>query len=551
MWGQKVASDDTELAPLNPNEGQKKSFFQRWKFLVVVSVFAMTMFLCGAFFVMNGVSSMLISKEDEIIVEGLRALEENDLDTASNRFIAVLRKEPEDTVAADYMAWIEARRGNFDRALEYARTSIAVPGHYSSFELMGYLALLGKGKAIGAPATIYYFTELLKQFPKEERIPRMQQMLQRSLQLAQTRQDYVDLVNEAARFKLPRGLLARGDLYFKGNGGILSPKSAIMFWNDALKAGEYSAINRLAISKWYGYGIKRDLDQAIELFKEAISKGDAVAAYNLGLIYLRTDDPQLQYDGQGLLEKSASWNYGPAITAGALLKLNQRRDARALELAYKSFEEATLHGDISGSILYAFMTFAGIGCPRAQADKARAIFYELKRRHINAVNGIYDYLTFAAINDDPEYFEAFKQIVSLCVSELKQEISFDDGDPSGTVYAQRNLNPQLTSYYKPICSDINVDAVMQKKLAKNYICRISDPYSLKIHGRLLYSPDFSKILTHYNPTSAIDNFVPNMVSKITLPAPGLPERFMRYKIDFVRINAWAQVPGYEPWYIRI
>lgn len=550
-WERKVATDDDEMRPLTDEElAPPESFFRKWRFLGSVALGALVMFSAGAYFLLNGVNGMLDSKEDVVFVEGMRALEENDLDTATNRFMTMLSKHQDDALVADYLAWVEARKGNFERSLYYARISISIPESYGSYELMGYLALLGYGKAVGAPAALYYFGEYIKTLPKDERADAMRQMLLRGLRLAQTRQDFVDLVNESTRWKLPRGMLVRGDLYFKGHGETLSPKSAIMFWNDALKAGDFKAINRLAITKWYGYGTDRDLPQAIELFQDAVSKGDPVACYNLGLIRLRNDDPQVSDNGYALIKRSASLHYGPAITATAILSLNLHADPESVEESYQLLAEATKRGDISGSILYAFMTYGGIGCQRPMVDKARAIFYELKRRHIGAVDGIYDYLTFAAMHEDAEVLDAFNQIITLCASQLYGELSFDDGDPFGQAYIMRNMNSNLTPYYKPTCKDPSLTEVEQKLMGRNYVCKFANAYNLKIRGRRLYSSEFTRILTHYNPTTDIEDFSPNVIDRITLPAPKLPDRFGRYNIDFVRINAWAEVPGYEIWFIK-
>lgn len=534
---------DEELVP-------PVSFFKKWRFLGSVALGSLILFGCGAYFVLNGVNGMLDSKQDVVFVEGMRALEENDLDTASNRFMTMLEKEQDVPLVSDYLAWIEARKGNFERSLYYARISIGIPESYGSYELMGYLALLGYGKALGTPAALYYFNERIKHMPKEERAEAMREMLLRGMRLAQTRQDFVELVNESARYKLPRGLLIRGDLYFKGQGETLSPKSAIMFWNEALKLGDVKATNRLAITKWYGYGTDRDLTQAIDLFEDAVSKGDPLATYNLGLIRLRSEDRETSENGVALLKRSATEHYGPAITATAILSLNLHADPESVEKAYEDLAEATRRGDISGSILYAFMTYGGIGCQRPQPDKARAIFYELKRRHIPAVDGIYDYLTFAAMHEDTEIYDAFNQIITLCASQLYGELSFDDGDPFGQAYIIRNMNSQLQPYYKPTCKDASITKQGQRIMGRSYVCKFANAYTLKIRGRKLFSSEFTKILTHYNPTADIENFMPNVIDTITLPAPKLPDRFGRYNLDFARINAWAAVPGYEIWFIK-
>ena len=163
------------------------------------------------------------------IVEGLHALEENDLDTASNRFLQVLADHPKEVICADYMAWIEARKGNLDKALQYARASFAVDGHLASYELMGYLALCGRGKAVGAQAALYYFEAALRDVPDSQRESKLRSMLSYSLKLCQKRSDYL-LIGD---------FIARGCRFLRGVGRTVPQKCAYFLAGG--KAGRRSA----------------------------------------------------------------------------------------------------------------------------------------------------------------------------------------------------------------------------------------------------------------------------------------------------------------------
>ena len=519
------------------------------RFFSIVAAALIALFIAGTgYFTASGVRSYMEDGVRADIVEGLHALEENDLDTASNRFLQVLADHPKEVICADYMAWIEARKGNLDKALQYARASFAVDGHLASYELMGYLALCGRGKAVGAQAALYYFEAALRDVPDSQRESKLRSMLSYSLKLCQKRSDYLLIVDRAAKAGLAEGILLRGDADFLGESAGLSPKSALISWQEARRAGDQRALVRIAMMKWYGYGCERNFSEAKELLGEAVRRNIPEAIFDQALINLRHDDNTTASLGLQLMQKAANLGYGPALTVMGILSLQNDLSRRSRNIAFNYFERAAHHGEYTGTAFYAFMLYTGLGPKAADRTKARAVLYEMRKRNVKCVDGIYSYI--AHFDGDDMNIKALNQMAYLCAAQIYGAIYFDDGDPMAVHYSKM-ASASFYTYYTPMRKDQSLTPEIIKQLEHNYVAKLKDPDDIRIDGEKLYTKDFVKLLCYYNPILGAKPFSPGLIGPIILNAPALPEIYDQYHIEMHRINGWAGIGEPDAWYVNL
>ncbi len=544
LLNQKVLDSFVDTEPPLEDTVIEKKDKKKHRLIMAFGFLGLCFFVAGGFFLCNAISALMQGNNEEIILDGLHALEENELDSASNRFTSVLKEDEHDVVAADYLAWIEARKGNFDKALEYARIAIADEENTGSFELMGYLSLIGKGKATGAEAAWFYFQKALAKVPENLYEPHLRQILSKAISLCQSRQDYLFMIYKGAKAGLAEAMLLKGDAEFLGEGIGISPKAALMSWTDARKAGEPRSLVRIAMMKWYGYGAQRDLDEALDLLREAVRRKVPEAMYDLAIINLRQDPVASTREGIRLMGDAADLGYGPALTAMGILTLQSSLDETSRFAAWSYFENAMHHNDITGTVFYAFMLNSGLGSMKADKHRARAILYELRRRGIKSANGIYEFLSY---NGDQDSEKALEQMACLCGAQLYGDVSFDDGDPYA-FYTYSKLSPlELKNYYLPMREDLHISKDRINWLSYNYITSLRTPESVRINKQKLYSNAFAQLLELYNPTLGAKYFEPKLIEAIITDAPALPSRFDNYPIDFRRINAWAEADENGSW----
>ncbi|HAH70857.1 MAG TPA: hypothetical protein DCL74_03800 [Succinivibrionaceae bacterium] len=534
-------ADDKKKDP----EVLTKKRFPLKRSVIIAGVCGSLCFAAGCFFLYQGLQTYFDSGSQNLILEGLHALENNDTDTASNRFIRVFSEDNKDSVSADFLAWMEAKKGNFDKALLYARRSIELSKQSSSCELMGYLALLGRGKAKGAEAACYYFEQAALQIPIHEREARFRDMLEYAISLCQTRADYIRMVKKAAEQGSALGILLLGDLEFLGEGTSVSPQSATAAWEEARRLGRNDALVRIAMQKWYGIGVKRKIDEALNMLKEAADRKEPLAMYDLALIKLRQEQSGSSAEGLKLMQQAASLKFGPAITALGILTLHLDSSKEGMGAALSFFKRAYEAADDTGSAFYAFMLYEGLGT-RADQIKGQAILHELKRRGISSVKGIYDYLSSSQHSGE----EALQQMAMLCSAQYFAEIVFDEGDPLAPFYSKNVSGKNPGVFFTPMHADFSLDSDLIHELGSNYIIRNDEPDEIKIQGKKLYSPHFSSLLQYYNPSAGAKKFVPATVTAILTRAPALPSAYDNYHIDVRRINAWSEVEGFETWYLK-
>ena len=528
----------------DPDVLTKKSFFSK-RSVIIACVCGTLCFAAGCFFLYRGLQSYFDSSSQSLVVEGLHALENNDVDTATNRFVRVFAEDHLDCVSADYLAWMEAKKGNFDKALLYARRSVGISKNSASCELMGYLALLGRGKAKGAQAACFYFEQAALQIPVHEREARFRDMLEYAITLCQTRADYVCLVKKAAEQGSGLGILLLGDLEFLGEGTTVSPQSATAAWQEARRLGCNEALVRLAMQKWYGIGVKRKTEEALNMLKEAVERKVPLAMYDLALIRMRQEKTGSSAEGLKLMRQAASLKFGPAITALGILSLHLDSSKEGMGAALSFFKRAYEVADATGSAFYAFMLYEGLGT-RADQIKGQAILHELKRRGSPSVKGIYDYMSSHRYSAD----EVLQQMSTLCLAQFFAEIVFDEGDPLAPLYSKKMQSNSAQVFFTPMRTDVSLNAGLIRELGNNYIVHRDDPSELDIQGQKLYSSNFLSLLQYYNPSAGAKTFVPATVTAILTRAPELPSSYDEYHIDIRRINAWSEVDGFETWYLK-
>lgn len=73
---------------------------------------------------------------------------------------------------------------------------------------------------------------------------------------------------------------------------------ALELINPLVEKGNAAAIGLLGLAHQHGAGVDKDLDEAVRLMQKAVELGDALAAHNLGRLYMvgtegMEPDPQL------------------------------------------------------------------------------------------------------------------------------------------------------------------------------------------------------------------------------------------------------------------
>ncbi|MCR5536649.1 MAG: sel1 repeat family protein [Succinivibrio sp.] len=507
----------------------------KFKLLVTALV---CVFLLGSYFIVAGVQSYYKIRYEGPIVTGLRALEQG----KHQKAMAVLLRSANkgNKVAAMYMAWIEGKRGNFRRSLEYIRQTSEDPEMTGGFEILGDLALLGYGQAIGAGPALFYFNEALKQYPEEERESAMRLMLERAIGLCLNLNDYIRIINEAVQRESPIAKLLRGDIEFLGEEeGALSPASANKSWDGADADGITEAMVRKAGAFWHGYAEPRNYEQAIRLYKEASKQGNPGAIYSEGLITMRIKQVGAFEQGFSLFQKSADLGYAPAMTAVAALSLaRNRQDPDTIANALKLFKKAHELGDYTASIYYSLMLYNGVGT-EADINHALSILFDLKDHDIVAVNGFMDFLTYVT---NESLMPVLDQLLELNYLQFLGELHFISGAPEARVYEDKDRD---LGFFTPPYEDKNITEGLKDKLDNNYIAKVENPDEVEINGEPLIVPEFAYALSQSEPSTQAKRFIPPLVTSIGATLPPLPLGFGEYGLD-MELIAKAFDPDFKP-----
>ena len=492
------------------------------------------MFIVGSYLFIGGYVKWTNATREYYVVAGLESLEDHNFHKAQSFFLKATKQGA--TEAYPYLAWVNARIGNFSKALEYSRECAKHRGISSANEIMGYLALLGYGNAQGANSAIFYFNEALKDYSEEYLASNnpLLKMYENSINYAMNTQDYIRMVNEAKAKGSKIAILARGDIDFLGMENVLSPFSATKLYNRAKEDSVPGATSRLAAIYWHGYGVKRDIKRGYALYKEAAKNNDPVALYSLALIYLRQGTVESQKEGMRLLKLAAKGNYGPALTAvGVLALANGFESKRIREAACDIFKQAYNKDDSTGGILYAFMILNGYG---TGLDKTNAytILYRLKNRKVKAIEPLMRYLNF---NQKTDYNLLLSQTINLCRSIYLGEVAFTEGAPEAQAYVDDSKEHSGIVYYTKMKDDKKLTDELIQFLGRNYVSNYDKAKQLTISGQPLVFDELYQILDVYNPTSGAKPFLPKLILRLDAALPPLPKSYEKYGFNLDDIKA--------------
>lgn len=474
------------------------------------------------------------AQRQSYVVTGVKAMIDGNFHKAQSILLRAVKKKdaPE---AYPFLAWISARTGNFNKALEYSRECAKYKNLYGAYEIMGNLALLGYGNAQGAGSAIFFYQEALKGYSPEyiQKYKPMLKFLERSIPYCMNVQDYIRIVDESLKEGSKVANLYRGDIDFLGLEHDLSPRSAMNYWVNAKNRGIIEAQSRIAGMLWHGYGVNRNIKKALELYEDSAKKDEPIANYSLGLIKFRQDKKTSYAEGLRHMKNAAKKNYGPALTAVGVMAYthNYDRDPKIVNAVADIFKQAYDCGDPTGGILYALMLNAGIGVPE-DYTAGLSLLYDIKNINEDAVVGLIKYYTYT---NNPNHKAIFEQVVELCKRIYFGDLVFIEGAPEAKAYFE-NKEKNLT-YFKTCAEDKTLnDEYHVLTMGKNYVYKLEDPTIVQIESVPLFYLDIYKILVMYNPTTGASPFTPKMVLRINATVPRLPQEYDKFNLKLDSIE---------------
>ncbi len=525
---EKKAKDKT------PFKVKLKNFAVKNKLVLII--LSIIILLCGGVsLIVTGYLEYNRATREAYVVSGMKAMEDGNFHKAQSLLLkATYLQAPE---AYPFLAWLSAKSGNFTKALDYCRKAAQYPEIHGSYEIMGYLSLLGYGNAQGAGSALFFFDEAMKSYTPEylkDHNPLLA-MYEKSIFLCMNKNDYIRMVDEAQKKGSAIALLYRGDLDFLGEENDISPKSAAKSWEDAKNNGILEAQTRLASLLWYGYGKRRDYRTAMRYFEDAAKKHEPAANYSLGLIRLRQGKKTSYAEGMRYMKNAAKMNYGPALTAVGVNAIIRTKDfSKIASAAADIFKQAYDCGDTTGGILYALMMMNGMGIATDQTE-ALSILYDLKTRGVESVGEMLKYFTY---NTNVDTKRVFQQAISLIYDQYMGKYNFAEGAPEARMYHEKKEGGVNLNYYVSQKDDREryTDEFIAD-LGNNYVEKLDKPEDIEINGEKLLYPEISKILDMFNPTTGAKAFMPQVVMDISASMPKLPKEYDKYEIDFDMISS--------------
>ncbi|MEN3931198.1 tetratricopeptide repeat protein [Microvirga sp. W0021] len=164
-----------------------------------------------------------------------------------------------------------------------------------------------------------------------------------------------------------------GEIYSQGLGVPANPKIAADWYDKAAQLNDPHAMSILGLMMYEGIGVPRDAARGKILLEKSAGKGNALAAYNLGLIMISSDSPVEIAHAAMLFQKAAEADIPDAQHALGFLYLQGRGLEKNSEEAAKWFLRAADNGSIAGEVEYAILAYKGEGMP-ANAELAAKYF---------------------------------------------------------------------------------------------------------------------------------------------------------------------------------
>ncbi len=482
---------------------------------LMITLIALVVFAVGC--VLYGTMSYYQQMRQTATNLALKHIENGDFAKATALLIRAA--DVGDMRAIEYMTWLDLRRGNYRRALEYARECSTKVRSLTCMEAMADLAVLGYGRATGAKAAISFMTQAVEgDVIKGYRQISITSMLERALPLCSDPKDHLELVSFGLQNNSPMSYLYMGDKLFLGDGLHKNPPEAVYCWQEALRRGVIEANTRLAGCYWHGYGLPRDPALAMELYTKAANAGDPVAYYSLALICLsRASEGDVNDEnyvmGKELLQRACDIGYGPAASAlGILLLTEDPYSGASRAAAARYFNQAYDLMDVSGSLLLALQMYAGAGVEKDEGQ-ALAILYEEAKSGLTPADDL-----LSAISGGTDARLLLNQIAGVCRQILLSKISFRVGSFEAQSYHDNLEHPG--DYYRDPGDD---DKEQMAKFGARYP-QLVNTRSFMVDGRPLLLPSIDGILVQSAPSTGARMYAPSSNTP-TLPAPPPPEGY--------------------------
>lgn len=424
-----------------------------------------------------------------------------------------------DMHAIEFMTWLDLRRGNYERALQYARECSTKVRSLTCMEAMADLAVLGYGRATGAKAAISFMTQAVQgDVIKGYRQISITSMLERALPLCNDPNDHLELVRFGLQNSSPMSYLYMGDKLFLGDGLDKNPPEAVYCWQEALKMGVEEANTRLAGCYWHGYGLPRDPALAMEYYTKSANAGDPVAYYSLALIALSKaregdiNDENYRM-GKALLQNACDIGYGPAASALGILMLTEDPYSGVSKVsAAQYFNQAYTLMDTTGSVLLALQMYAGVGVEKDEGQALAVLFEEAQSGSRPADD------LLSALSGGTDARLLLNQIAEVCRQILLSKISFRAGSFEAQSYHDNQEHPG--NYYQ------EPDDEYKEQMAKLGVRypQLVNTRSFMVGGNPLLLPSIDGILVQSAPSTGARMYAPSSNTP-TLPAPPVPEDY--------------------------
>lgn len=488
--------------------------FKKLGLLITIIVFTI-MFAVGGYSIYYGVVDYYETVSKKNITEALISIENGDYSRAQGFLHASY--EQGDKKSLEYLTWLEISRGNYEKALIYARdaTRFRLP---SAYEVMGDLAILGYGNAKGVNAAISYFLQgvSLNEDPNADKRQLVGDMIDRALPLCSTAEEELNLIHEGLKYNSKLSYLAMGDKLFLGEGTGINFETAIEMWNTALSLGVKDAKVRLAGCYFYGFGVKQNVEKAIQLYQEAADERIPEALYSLGLINLRLNPNNFDNieTAKEYFRQAAILKYPQGASALAILEMSDKRRSfyDNIEAAKEWFDISYKTGGEVGSIIYA-LTVASTGDQQSY-DEAIAIIYDLSIAGSYSAKALINEL---AKRTDPR--KILSQVIGVSYKLLTGEVAFSQTAPE--VYAlYHGTDPEALSKY--INKDIDYKVVAS--LGNNFPQVVENPKTYTYDGNLLIIPGVDNVFVDLMPTTGAHRFMSHPPIPKPLP-PKTPDYY--------------------------
>lgn len=147
--------------------------------------------------------------------------------------------------------------------------------------------------------------------------------------------------------------------------------------SDNVDPTQYMPAELQVMLAWYHIdaGKESNLQEAMRLFEQAASGGDASALYGLGMMYALGLGVQKDlYTAIKLLEKAAHLDYAPALYRLGIMCTRGEGIQKNLEKASIFFEHAAHHGSVQACFQLGLMSLHGRGGVKQDTEEAERRF---------------------------------------------------------------------------------------------------------------------------------------------------------------------------------